>query len=390
MRRSFACSILALCIVTTTLPAVATQVKAGASCKTRGVTSTVKNLKYTCLKTGGKLVWSSGKKVSTPKPSTSKTPKIASISFENLESNTENISQVAWAKSNPLWTKYEKKIQGVQLLFGPTKKPLNCYGGLHEITRISNFWGKYKQPEKSFIIYQAPEDTKWAQGEFIRATGNTGPELGSAAGRATVTSNGIGQIVLYVSGQETPSDCGGGIEKHEYTHIVQLSQRSKSGELLKGRPPTWFVEGQAEFAGGSEFPFEYYKKFSFMTRFLPANTLKDSEPLTITAYLQNLASSSGADYTLGYLVIEILTAIGGPYSTMDIFVEMADGKSFSEAFEAVYKISWAQAIPIISNVVSAQIKSNQNAPLTQFRTTKGEIGIYKWPARGYFDEALFN
>jgi len=391
MRRLFLCSILGLTLVVSSIPAVAAQAKAGASCKTQGITSTVNNLKYTCLKSGGKLVWSAGKKVLTPKPSVSAAPEIATITFENLESNAEKIVQTAWAKSNPLWTKYEKKIQGVQLLFGPTKKPLNCFGGLHEITKISNFWGKYKQPEKSILIYAAPVDAKWVQEEFIRTTGSAGPVLGSTTvGRASVTTNGIGQINFYVSGQETPSGCGGGIEKHEYTHLVQFSQRAKSGQLLISGPPTWFVEGQAEFAGGSEFPLEYYKKFNFANRFLPQNSLKDSEPSTIAAHLQGTTTLSGADYTLGFLVIEILAAIGGPHSTMDVFVEMANGKSFSEAFEAVYKISWASAVPIISNVVSAQIKSNQNVPLSQFVTGKGEIGTFKWPARGYFDEALFN
>jgi len=389
MKRLFLCSILGLTLVASSIPAVAAQAKAGASCKTQGITSTANNLKYTCLKSGGKLVWSAGKKVSTPKPSASPTAEITTITFENLESNTEKIVQTAWAKSNPLWTKYEKKIQGVQLLFGPTKKPLNCYGGLHEFTKISNFWGKYKQPEKTVAIYAAPEDSKWATAEFIRTTNTSGP-VNNGAGVATVNAQGVGQIVFYVSGQETPSGCGGGIEKHEYTHIVQFSQRSKSGQLLNSSPPTWFVEGQAEFAGGSEFPIEYYKKFSLMNRLLPQNTLKDSEPSTIAAHLQNTASLSGADYTLGFQVIEILTAIGGPNSTMDVFVEMANGKSFNEAFEAVYKISWTAAVPIISKVVSAQIKSNQSTALAQFVAGKGEIGTFKWPARGYFDEALFN
>lgn len=389
MKFKLICSVIGLCIVTSTLPAVAAQVKTGASCKSQGITSTVKNLKYTCVKVGGKLIWSSGKKVSTPKPSTSITPQIATITFENLESNIENISQVAWAKSNPLWTKYEKKIQGVQLLFGPSKKPLNCYGGLHEFTRIANFWGKYKQPEKTIAIYAAPEDSKWATSEFLRTTGTSGP-VNRGAGVATVNAQGVGQIVFYVSGQETPSGCGGGIEKHEYTHVVQYSQRSNSGQLLKSGPPKWFVEGQAEFAGGSEFPFEYYKKFTLLNRFLPQNSLKDSEPATIAAHLQSNSSVSSVDYTVGFQVLEILSAIGGPYSTMDIFVEMANGKSFSEAFETVYKISWASAVPIISNVVSAQIKYNQNIPISQFINGKGEIGSYKWPPRGYFDEALFN
>ena len=113
------------------------------------------------------------------------------------------------------------------------------------------------------------------------------------------------------------------------------------------------------------------------------------------AVLEVFASVNPVTQSLFHLLLEnkrfeILAAIGGPYSTMDIFVEMANGKSFSEAFEAVYKISWASAVPIISNTVSAQIKSNQSVPLSQFVIGKGEIGTYKWPARGYFDEALFN
>jgi len=39
-------------------------VKQGSSCKKAGTTSTVNGLKYTCVKSGKKLVWSKGVKVS--------------------------------------------------------------------------------------------------------------------------------------------------------------------------------------------------------------------------------------------------------------------------------------------------------------------------------------
>ena len=364
-------------------------IKAGAICKVVGQTKIQSQKEFRCLKSRQKLVWSAGKKVTNTKTTTPKAPQIPTITFENLEKSIESIAQTAWAKSNPLWTKSESKIKGVTLLFGPSKKPLNCYGGLSELTRISNFWGKYKQPEKTVAIYAAPEDNKWAAEEFLRVTGTNGP-VNSGAGVATVTSQGVGQIVFYVSGDKSSSNCGGGLEKHEYTHVVQLSQRSKSGQLLNIWPPTWFLEGQAEFAGSSEFPFEYYKKFSSINRLLPQGALKDSEPATIAAYLQTPASLTIADYTVGYQVIEILAAVGGPHSTMDVIVEMANGKNFSEAFEAVYKTSWAQAVTIISKVISEQIKASQNIPLSQFGNIKGEIGTFKWPERGYFDEALFN
>ena len=49
------------------LPADAAAVKAGAKCSKHKVTTTVKGMKYTCIKSGNKLVWSKGvpvKKVS--------------------------------------------------------------------------------------------------------------------------------------------------------------------------------------------------------------------------------------------------------------------------------------------------------------------------------------
>ena len=49
-------------------------VKAGASCKKAGQTSTYMGKKYTCIKSGKKLVWNKGVAVPTPKPSVTPTP----------------------------------------------------------------------------------------------------------------------------------------------------------------------------------------------------------------------------------------------------------------------------------------------------------------------------
>ena len=69
---------------------------------------------------------------------------------------------------------------------------------------------------------------------------------------------------------------------------------------------------------------------------------------------------------------------------------MANGKSFSEGFERVYKLSWDKAVEVISNIISVQIKENQSKPLVEFKKIKEEIGKFKWAERGNFDEALFN
>ena len=57
-------------------------VKAGDACPKLKTTSTVKGLKYTCVKSGNKLVWSKGVKVAakpTPKPSPTATPAPAPV-----------------------------------------------------------------------------------------------------------------------------------------------------------------------------------------------------------------------------------------------------------------------------------------------------------------------
>jgi hypothetical protein len=160
--------------------------------------------------------------------------------------------------------------------------------------------------------------------------------------------------------------------------------------LIKTRPPRWFVEGQAGFASSSEHPWEYYKKASEMNRLVVPNTIKDLEPSTIAKLLQNPLNDGILDYHIGFQAIEVLAAISGPHSTMEVFVEMANGKSFNQAFETIYKISWANAITPISEVISSQLKNNADYTTAQFSKSKQEIGIFKWPERKYFEEALFN
>ena len=77
-----------------TAPANAAAVKAGAKCSKHKVTTTVNGMKYTCIKSGNKLVWSKGapvKKASTsqqgvcpPKASADKDPGITQVRANTL------------------------------------------------------------------------------------------------------------------------------------------------------------------------------------------------------------------------------------------------------------------------------------------------------------------
>ena len=54
---------------------------------------------------------------------------------------------------------------------------------------------------------------------------------------------------------------------------------------------------------------------------------------------------------MGARIIEILVALKGPDSLIDVYEQIATGKSFSQAFELVYGISYEAAKPIITSIV---------------------------------------
>ena len=57
------------------------------------------------------------------------------------------------------------------------------------------------------------------------------------------------------------------------------------------------------------------------------------------------------------LVIEILTSLKGPESTMGLSFEVGNGLSYQKAFEKIYGITWKLAVPLIADIIYAQINS---------------------------------
>ena len=95
------CKVLAVLVAVSLLgiaPADAAAVKAGAKCSKHKVTTTIKGMKYTCIKSGNKLVWSKGvpvKKaalkqgVCPPVAAADKDPGITQVRANTLISMTE-------------------------------------------------------------------------------------------------------------------------------------------------------------------------------------------------------------------------------------------------------------------------------------------------------------
>ena len=93
-------------------------VKAGESCSKLNLTSTFNGLKYTCVKSGKKLVWGKGVKVSTPAPNPSPAPTPTPKNFSDLWENRSGIALAAWTKSTEAMINSKVTLPPVEIYRG--------------------------------------------------------------------------------------------------------------------------------------------------------------------------------------------------------------------------------------------------------------------------------
>ena len=64
-------------------------------------------------------------------------------------------------------------------------------------------------------------------------------------------------------------------------------------------------------------------------------------------------------FSLGYIVMDALIAVGGVDKTFDVQVGRADGQTFEDSFKKVYGISWEEASIALSKTASKVYKENK-------------------------------
>ena len=58
------------------------------------------------------------------------------------------------------------------------------------------------------------------------------------------------------------------------------------------------------------------------------------------------------------MFIEILVALKGPESTMELWKQVGNGASFRSAFENIYGIAFDSALPIMAKAMTLQITAS--------------------------------
>ena len=365
-------------------------VKAGDSCKKAGITATANGKKFTCVKSGKKLVWNKGVAVvkptptptstTTPTPTATPTPTSTPIiekaptGFNDLVENFKGVYVGAWNSSNAKIAANPPLDVKQNILLGPNTKLPNIE--IPEMySRGTRFFAGYAQPKRFNALYYVYEDMKWAENKILELYGNPGevqqitrncqsPQRCNGA-NANVPQPDTGNANYgVVNGASDPYHDKGGIEIHEYTHMVQFMQFQGKPTLRMngglGLLPNWFIEGHAHLAGNaaSARTLSEYKVFRSFWLNARAEGLPGYSPESIESFYEKLAPGTFDQtvfsnvYSIGYFTVEALAAIKGVDSTVEVIKQVSDGVTWEQAFLKVYGITWKEAAPILAKTVS--------------------------------------
>ena len=395
--------LVAIALFAVPLNAVAV-VKAGATCKKAGITSTYAGKNYICIKSGKKLVWNKGVAVvkptptptptptvtptptptptptvtSTPTPTVTSTPTTPPVfipkTFAELYGNSQGIAIAAWTSTNEKIKKSDAVTVRQDIYVGPntTIPNANVKGIFEDATRI---FAGFAQPQSFYAVYYRFQDKDWAKAKFGElnmsylagqidgSCGSLQRCNGASAGKFTSTIGFSQYGVNEPGGQTDTYHTNGALEIHEYTHIAQAMQfigKQKDDQNFNYLP-RWFIEGHAHIAGNTgaaKTIEEYLKNRRDWLNTSPNAEIKSFEAVDIERFYASLMPGKnnnemfGYVYTLGYITMECLVALKGIDSPTQLIVEVSNGLTFEEAFLKVYGISWKEASPILAKTVS--------------------------------------
>ncbi len=341
-------------------------VKAGAKCTKVGATSTTGGKKYTCIKSGSKLVWNKGVavKAAAPKPTPASTPTATAtptptptqVNFVpwGTDVDSRTLSDLA-QKNFALWVK-ERSGQPknhTQLI------QENKYTNRIELLKKSDdlgaqlFSSYFKQGSTTIIganegwTLDQLAKNGWSV-DKCRDQYMPGVELcleGTKYQGYVITSD-----ALYDA--RNPGRDGAALLAHEYFHLVQANLVgarqlfiTKSGDPQTARAfPAWFAEGTAEFVGYSvgaqSQNASYWDGRATALTYAPPGEATNRN--SIADYEIRTCCGNGTPtypYNIGHVATEYIVASVGFQKLLDVFIDFGKTNDFEQSFESVTGIS---------------------------------------------------
>jgi len=339
-------------------PVQAATPKAGAKCTKAGSTATASGKKFTCVKSGTKLVWNAGIAIKKPAGTPSDSPSSQSPeSFTPWGSNftQKQVSDEAQKKFRE-WAAIQPNKSGLHKLIKQAGLPPTRARNFELVDELGlRLFGQYFSRQSTTVL---GTNEKWvvdqlnANGGLYNScnvnSGNGG--LNYCINADTTHGYVITSDMKFQPGN--PGVDGTALVAHEFFHLVQgalasnsMGISTKSGEKgSEGAFPVWFTEGTANFVGfsvaalamnstyweGRTMMFQYAPRTPFANR----NTLADYE-------IRNGPGNSSPTYPYiaGHVATEYLVASAGFQKMLDIMIDYKTTKDFEKSFESAVGIS---------------------------------------------------
>jgi len=316
-------------------------------------------------------------------PSTTNSPSPAEPkTLDDLIAHPEAAPYWAWEKSKEQLYKSVAVGPPVTVIVGPhTIVPSSLIQS--SINVDSKFYENFIHPTSVVAIYFNFGDVAWAQKEWekvaLHPTGDDAskrcPSVAACGNAMTeIDLKGKGLLFLSVSSGPDPDYASGLVEAHEYIHAIQAQQfvgTSKEDHIyccIKTYMPAWMVEGNAHFTSVMALHSNSYAEYSSSRKNYTYELLANQAKTFTKSWLQNYLDTTNQQewykpenrtrmYDVGYLVNEVLCSLKGPSVNMQLFKDVANGKTWEQAFEADLGISWSEALPKLATILSEMINN---------------------------------
>lgn len=443
-------SLITFLLFTFVNPVQAATPKAGAKCTKAGATATSAGKKFTCVKSGKKLVWNKGVAIKKPLPVATPTPSLSpspspeptpaptptptpvvpilsmteklwskgvngvfpiesekypipvdvATTWQNAYANRDGIPYQAWYAISKNIATSPSKLGSVEILIGPNTIP-NFADIKLRMDLVSKALPKAKNVSKARVFAFNFKDADWADTTFKQLYIN---ETAAFKNRhkdavteicpkqrevcfqqAFVDSNLDGVIFIGMTDlgsreqqnqiySEYSRAFKGVVIGHEYLHTIQRVILGERWFQQAYNPPSWFNEGMAVFmenAAANHSAFDAFMQFRSVESaimypncsYTYCTKIEKGQVqsfLSIYNYSTNWNTYPYAmRYQMSARIIEILVALKGPDSLIEVYEYMATGKTFEQAFENIFGISYESAKPIITNIVVDQISAGK-------------------------------
>ncbi len=372
------CSILASFAIGASSTPVQASV-ASNKCSKVGATKRVKSVSFVCARSGKKTIWVKQTKTQTP-ANTSTTP-VTPTGWSDLEKYASAIPYASWRASSAAIAAGTSKAPAAQIFNGPNAVITNASPET-AINLASRLFSNAPQPSQMTLLRYGFGDVQWAQSQWSSTFAGQDSSVSSEiqntcsststcwGGVARTSNSGSGWIALASmqanANAKDSRHVTGAIEAHEYVHLIQnapfLGVNGRSFNHL----PRWLLEGMATYSQAAVLGATSYDAYAAERR-KETNGFKYG-----AAWLEGFLAPTGTDwshwnsyggndswrvYDVGFLATEVLVALKGPGTAMQLYRDVAAGQTFNDAFAALYGISWAEAYKVIARVISIQVGS---------------------------------